>query len=97
MMTSLMALETAAAAKTGLKQRETNGASALAGPLLQEVEELINDLPANQRIALMLRKYQRREYDEIAATLEISQEKARRDVHQAYRKLREQLADHLTH
>jgi DNA-directed RNA polymerase specialized sigma24 family protein len=64
--------------------------SALSSPL-QTVERLVNELPANHRIALVQRKYYGLGYDDIAANLGISEETARRCVHESYRFLRNQL------
>jgi len=63
---------------------------ALSSPL-QTIERLVNELPANQRIALVQRKYHGLGYGEIANSLGISEETARRSVHEAYRVLRNQL------
>ncbi len=56
---------------------------------LAEVREAVATLPARQRAALMMRKYQELEYDEIAAALDCSEEAARANVYQALKKLRQ--------
>ncbi|MEX2144562.1 MAG: RNA polymerase sigma factor [Anaerolineales bacterium] len=55
---------------------------------LAAVRRAIMVLPERQRAALLLRKYQELEYDEIAATLGCSQSAARANVYQALKKLR---------
>ena len=64
-----------------------------AGKILQEVEAFIEALPPKQRIALVQRKYLDMGYPDIAATLDSSEEAARRNVHEALRKLRERFGD----
>jgi RNA polymerase sigma-70 factor, ECF subfamily len=59
--------------------------------LLSEVAALVDHLPEKQRVALVLRKYQGLGYQEIAASLNTSEDAARADVHQALRELRERL------
>lgn len=66
-----------------------------AGDLLREVEGFIEGLPPKQRIALVQRKYLELGYAEIAATLNCSEEAARRSVHEALRKLRERFGDRI--
>lgn len=66
-----------------------------AGDLLREVERFIEGLPPKQRIALVQRKYLELGYAEIAATLNCSEEAARRSVHEALRKLRERFGDRI--
>jgi RNA polymerase sigma factor (sigma-70 family) len=66
-----------------------------AGNLLREVEGFIEGLPSKQRIALVQRKYLDIGYPEIAATLGCSEEAARRSVHEALRKLRDQFGDRI--
>jgi RNA polymerase sigma-70 factor, ECF subfamily len=56
--------------------------------LLNEVEEFIRNLPPKQRIALVLRKYHDLGYDQIAKTLDCSDDAARASVYEALRKLR---------
>jgi RNA polymerase sigma factor (sigma-70 family) len=90
-----MKLETVRAADADVVRLETDRATTLNGDLLQEAWEIVNGMPAKQRFALVLRKYQRLEYAEIAASLEISEETAKQSVYQAYRRLREQVADQL--
>jgi RNA polymerase sigma-70 factor (ECF subfamily) len=57
--------------------------------LLSEVAAFMDQLPAKQRVALVLRKYHGLGYDEIAANLDTSEGAARSGVHQALRDLRE--------
>ena len=66
-----------------------------AGDLLREVEAYIERLPPKQRVALVQRKYLEIGYAEIAATLGCSEEAARRNVHEALRKLRQQFGDRI--
>ena len=66
-----------------------------AGNMLREVEAFIEELPPKQRIALVQRKYLEMGYPDIAATLESSEEAARRNVHEALRKLRERFGDRI--
>jgi RNA polymerase sigma-70 factor (ECF subfamily) len=66
-----------------------------AGDLLRDVEGFIEALPPKQRIALVQRKYLEIGYPEIAATLDCSEEAARRSVHEALRKLRERFGDRI--
>src|SRR5215218_10682663 len=63
--------------------------------LLQEVEGFVANLPAKQRVALILRKYHEVGYDEIAATLKCSEAAARANVHEALRKLRDCFGDRI--
>ena len=55
---------------------------------LAEVQQAVMVLPERQRAALMMRKYQELEYEEIGAALGCSQESARANVYQALKKLR---------
>ena len=66
-----------------------------AGNLLREVEAFIETLPPKQRVALVQRKYLELGYPEIAATLNCSEEAARRSVHEALLKLRKQFGDRI--
>ena len=66
-----------------------------AGQLLREVESFIEGLPPKQRIALVQRKYLELGYSEIAATLDCSEEAARRSVHEALTKLRKRFGDRI--
>jgi RNA polymerase sigma-70 factor (ECF subfamily) len=66
-----------------------------AGDLLCDVEAFIAALPPKQRVALVQRKYQEMGYSEIAATLNCSEEAARRSVHEALRKLRDRFGDRI--
>jgi RNA polymerase sigma-70 factor, ECF subfamily len=85
------------------RHRSGNGDDGAAEPaasldardLVSEVTALVDSLPAKQRVALVLRKYQRLDYDEIAVSLDTSESAARADVHQAYRTLRECFRDRL--
>ena len=62
---------------------------------LRAVEIFIAELPPKQRVALVQRKYLEQGYAEIAAALGTSEEAARRNVHEALRKLRAQFGDRL--
>jgi len=94
MKASLTEPEMSLAAGTVATQGKVDRASTIATDgLLQDVGKFVNGLPAEQRIALILHKYHGLEYGEIAAKLNISESAARQNVYQAYRKLREQLAD----
>ncbi len=59
---------------------------------LKEVHAAVDALPAKQRAALMLRKYQELSYGEIAETLDISEEAARANVYQGLKALRVRLS-----
>ncbi|HEY7031203.1 MAG TPA: RNA polymerase sigma factor [Thermomicrobiales bacterium] len=72
-----------------------HAASLDARDLLHEVEAFVDNLPAKQRVALILRKYHEAGYDEIAANLKCSEAAARANVHEALRKLRECFGDRL--
>ncbi len=56
--------------------------------LLDQVVDLVIQLPYKQRAAFMLRKYQGCTYVEIASILECSEDAARANLYQALRKLR---------
>jgi RNA polymerase sigma-70 factor (ECF subfamily) len=62
---------------------------------LAAVREAVATLPARQRAALMMRKYQELEYDEIATALGCSEEAARANVYQALKKLREMFKEEI--
>ena len=64
-----------------------------ANSVLHEVEAFIEQLPPKQRIALVQRKYLEMGYSDIAVALDSSEEAARRNVHEALRKLRERFGD----
>jgi RNA polymerase sigma-70 factor (ECF subfamily) len=55
--------------------------------LLVAVTHAVEDLPDQQRAALIMRKYQELSYAEIAAALECTEAAARANVYQAVRKL----------
>ncbi len=57
------------------------------------VKQAVMKLPARQRAALMMRKYQELDYAEIAEALDCSEDSARANVYQALKKLREQFAE----
>jgi RNA polymerase sigma-70 factor, ECF subfamily len=52
------------------------------------VRQAVDDLPAQQRSALIMRKYQEMSYSEIGEVLGCSPDSARSNVYQALRKLR---------
>jgi len=56
-----------------------------------ELWESVERLPAKQRLSVGLRFAEDRPYDEIARTLSISQDAARRNVHEGIKKLRRQM------
>lgn len=56
---------------------------------IADVKQAVQALPARQRAALMMRKYQELDYAEIAAALDCSEDAARANVYQALKKLRE--------
>ena len=66
-----------------------------AGNLLREVETFIEALPPKQRVALVQRKYLELGYAEIATALGCTEEAARRNVHEALRKLRDRFGDRI--
>jgi RNA polymerase sigma-70 factor (ECF subfamily) len=57
------------------------------------LEEIVARLPGKQRLAFILRKIHELDYDEIAASLECSEESARAHVFQAVKKLRGSLSE----
>ena len=59
---------------------------------LKAVAAIVKRLPAQQRSALILRKYQELSYSEIGAALDCSEEAARANVYQALKKLRQELS-----
>ena len=61
----------------------------LAGAVLA----FVRTLPAKQRAALILRRVEGREYDEVAAVLGCSEESARANAYQALKKLRERFGE----
>lgn len=61
--------------------------------LLDEIRAAVEDLPAQQRSALLMRKYQELTYKEISLALDCSPEAARANVYQGLRKLRQQFAN----
>ena len=60
---------------------------------LAEVQQAVLALPTNQRAALMMRKYQQLDYEDIATALGCSQDAARANVYQAVKKLRAQFRE----
>jgi len=58
-----------------------------------EVRQAVLALPARQRAALMMRKYQELEYAEIAAALGCTEDAARANVYQAVKRLRSAFKD----
>jgi RNA polymerase sigma-70 factor (ECF subfamily) len=78
------------AAELAIPDEPSDRAASLdARDLLREISAFVNLLPAKQRIALILRKYQGLGYREIAANLETTEGAARANVHEAMRKLRD--------
>jgi RNA polymerase sigma factor (sigma-70 family) len=59
--------------------------------LLEAVTRAVEELPDQQRAALIMRKYQELSYTEIAAALECSEASARANVYQAVKKLQASL------
>jgi RNA polymerase sigma-70 factor (ECF subfamily) len=55
---------------------------------LVSILKVVESLPAKQRAAVIMRKYQECSYDEIAIILECSQESARANVYQGVKKIR---------
>jgi len=58
--------------------------------LMAAVARAVEDLPAQQRAALIMRKYQELSYAEIAAALDCTEAAARANVYQAVKRLRTQ-------
>ena len=58
------------------------------------VEAVIDQLPAKQRAAFVMRKVHELPYDDIAQSLDCSVDSARAHVFQAFRKIRHSLDDH---
>src|SRR5512136_1138639 len=61
--------------------------------LLAAVGRAVEELPDQQRAALIMRKYQELSYTEIAAALECTEAAARANVYQAVKRLKEQFAE----
>jgi RNA polymerase sigma-70 factor (ECF subfamily) len=61
--------------------------------LLAAVTRAVEQLPPQQRAALIMRKYQELSYAEIATALECTEAAARANVYQAVKRLREQFAE----
>lgn len=60
--------------------------------LLERIHAAVRSLPAKQRSALVMRKYQELSYEEIALALDINPEAARANVYQGLKKLRSRFA-----
>ncbi|MEX2237377.1 MAG: RNA polymerase sigma factor [Dehalococcoidia bacterium] len=80
----------------GLASR-TNGPEVTAEQqeLLREVRVFLLELPRRQREAFLLRRLQGLEYTEIAAVMDCSQDTARANVYQAFKKLRAHFSGHV--
>ena len=80
------------------KAREADGdgpeGEALFNEARSAVEAVIDQLPAKQRAAFVLRKVHELPYEEIAESLACSVDSARAHVFQAFRKIRHSLEDH---
>ncbi len=63
------------------------------GGMLAQVVQTVNELPYHQREALMMRKYQGLEYEEIALALGCTPTTARAHVYQAVKKLRQRFGE----
>jgi len=63
------------------------------GETLRAIARAVDALPAQQRAALILRKYQELGYDQVAAALQCTEAAARANVYQALSKLRAKLKD----
>jgi DNA-directed RNA polymerase specialized sigma subunit len=74
----------------GRQDRETRPSD---GYLLREILDCLSDLPENHRLGLVLRRFHRLDYDEIASYLNISEQATRRNVDHEFRELRRQFAD----
>ncbi len=61
--------------------------------LLTAVTRAVEELPDQQRAALIMRKYQELSYVEIAAALECTEASARANVYQAVKRLRRQFVE----
>lgn len=61
--------------------------------LASAVLAFVQTLPTKQRAALILRRVEGREYDEVAAILGCSEESARANAYQALKKLRERFGE----
>jgi RNA polymerase sigma-70 factor (ECF subfamily) len=94
-MARLRSLDADATAETIPARGSDDDGRLDAGDLLRAVEIFIAELPPKQRVALVQRKYLENGYAEIAAALGTSEEAARRNVHEALRKLRAQFGDKL--
>lgn len=64
---------------------------------LEALRSAVSALPAKQRAALVMRKYQELSYAEIGLALEIAPEAARANVYQGLKKLRAQFSAKPTH
>jgi RNA polymerase sigma-70 factor (ECF subfamily) len=61
--------------------------------LARAVLRFVADLPPKQRAALVLRRVEGREYDEVAAILGCSEESARANAYQALKKVRQRFGE----
>ena len=66
---------------------------AIQSETLAAVARAVDELPAQQRAALILRKYQELSYEEVAATLQCTEDAARANVYQAVKKVRTRVVD----
>jgi RNA polymerase sigma-70 factor, ECF subfamily len=63
--------------------------------LLDQVDRFLSTLPGKQREAFMLRRLQGLEYEEIAVVMDCSEDAARANVYQAFKKLKARFAGRL--
>jgi RNA polymerase sigma-70 factor (ECF subfamily) len=61
--------------------------------LARSVLRFVAELPAKQRAALILRRVEGREYDEVAAILGCSEDSARANAYQALKKVRQRFGE----
>jgi RNA polymerase sigma-70 factor (ECF subfamily) len=73
----------------------TPDASLLEGELQQEIEKAILELPLTQRMALVLRRYEGRSYEQIAETLDLSVPAVKSVLFRARTELRVRLSSYL--
>lgn len=76
-------------------ERQLDHARDDASDLILDIGQFIDDLPAKQRVALVLRRFHDLSYDEIGENLNCSEAAARASAHGALRMLRDRLSDRL--
>jgi RNA polymerase sigma-70 factor (ECF subfamily) len=81
--------------EAAIDERESEHERHNGSDLIRDIEEFINSLPTEQRVALVLRRYHDLSYDEIGENLNCSEAAARANAHGALRMLRDRFSDRL--